>query len=170
MNLKPYLRQTVMVEAAGEPDRYGEYTFSEPTSYPARKELVQRQVRNSLGQEILSSTRVTMVEEFQIGDLIDGEAIQDRENIVPLSGIVAGWIYYLWGLMARGKKGSGKYGRAVSGGRHHTVWNNREHVYRKLKKRYGAAKAARIANAGHTKIGRKKMARKAAATRKMRGR
>lgn len=63
----------------------------------------------------------------------------------------------------------GKFGKAVSGGQHKTVWNNREHVYRKLKKKYGAKKAARIANAGKTRVGRKIMAKKAAASRKKRG-
>ncbi len=64
----------------------------------------------------------------------------------------------------------GRYGKAVSGGKHHTVWNSREHVYRKLKKKLGAAMAARIANAGKTKAGRSRMAKKAARTRKRRGR
>ncbi len=71
--------------------------------------------------------------------------------------------------MARRKRSS-KYGRAVTGGRHRTIWNNRERVYEKLKKRYGVRKAARIANAGHTKAARSRMAKKAARTRKRRGR
>jgi hypothetical protein len=70
--------------------------------------------------------------------------------------------------MARKKKS--KYGRAVTGGRHHTIWNSRERVYEKLKKKYGVKKAARIANAGKTKAARSAMARKAARTRKRRGR
>lgn len=57
----------------------------------------------------------------------------------------------------------------VTGGRHKTIHNNRERVYEALKKRYGVKKAARIANAGHTKEARKRMARKAARTRKRRG-
>lgn len=69
-----------------------------------------------------------------------------------------------------GRKRRSRYGAAVTGGRHHTIWNNREHVYRKLKKKYGAAKAARIANAGKTKAARKRMGKKAARTRKRRGR
>jgi len=64
----------------------------------------------------------------------------------------------------------GKYGRRVSGGRHKTIWNNRERVYEKLKRRYGTRTAARIANAGHTKAGRSRMAKKAARTRRRRGR
>jgi hypothetical protein len=64
-----------------------------------------------------------------------------------------------------------KYGRAVTGGRHHTVWNNREKALRGLKKKFGNTRSAyAIANAGHTKAGRKKMAKKAAATRKAKGR
>jgi hypothetical protein len=42
---------------------------------------------------------------------------------------------------------------------------SRSHVYAKLKKTMGKKKAARIANAGKTKAGRSRMARKAARTR-----
>jgi hypothetical protein len=71
--------------------------------------------------------------------------------------------------MARRKRTS-KYGKAVTGGKHRTIWNSRENVYEKLKKKYGVKKAARIANAGKTKAQRSAMARKAARTRKRRGR
>ena len=62
-----------------------------------------------------------------------------------------------------------KYGKLVTGGRHKTVWNTREKVYEKLKKKYGAAKAARIANAGKTHADRSRMSKKAWRTRKRRG-
>ena len=60
---------------------------------------------------------------------------------------------------------------SARGGKYGFVYRNRWDVYRALR-RHGASKskAARIANEGHTKIGRKLMARKAAATRKARGR
>lgn len=59
---------------------------------------------------------------------------------------------------------------SARGGKFGYVEKSRQDVYKALRKQ-GATKekAARIANAGITKIGRKKMARKAAATRKMRG-
>lgn len=74
--------------------------------------------------------------------------------------------------MARKKRKSKKRGKAgVKGGKHHTVYNNREHVLPALKRQYGnTPKAYAITNAGHTKAGRKRMARKAARTRKRRGR
>lgn len=56
------------------------------------------------------------------------------------------------------------------GGRVRGIAAGREDVYERLKTRYGKTKAAKIANAGKTKIGRVRMARKAARTRKMRGR
>jgi hypothetical protein len=46
----------------------------------------------------------------------------------------------------------------------------RKDVYKKLKKRYGKRIAAAIANAGRTFAGRSRMAKKAARTRKRRGR
>ncbi|MFI8853670.1 hypothetical protein ACIGW3_26240 [Streptomyces sp. NPDC053499] len=42
----------------------------------------------------------------------------------------------------------------------------RVRVYERLKQMYGKARAARIANAGKTRAGRKQMARKAARNRK----
>jgi hypothetical protein len=47
-----------------------------------------------------------------------------------------------------------------------TIAPGRVDVYKKLKKRYGKELAAKIANAGKTKMGRKIMAKKAAASRK----
>ncbi|MDP9478350.1 MAG: hypothetical protein M3R38_22160 [Actinomycetota bacterium] len=64
----------------------------------------------------------------------------------------------------------GKFGKAVSGGRHKTVWNKREKAYKSLKRKMPVGMAARIANAGKTKAARSRMAKKAAATRKRRGR
>jgi hypothetical protein len=55
------------------------------------------------------------------------------------------------------------------GGKFGFVYRNRQNVYRALI-REGKSKrvAAAIANEGHTKVGRKAMAKKAARTRKMR--
>jgi hypothetical protein len=57
------------------------------------------------------------------------------------------------------------------GGKYGFVYRSRHDVYRALR-RGGASKskAARIANAGRTRAGRSRMARKAARTRKRRGR
>lgn len=64
----------------------------------------------------------------------------------------------------------GKFGAAVSGGRHHTVWNTREHTIRALKKACRGKPNCNpwaIANKGVTKMGRKEMARKGALKRKL---
>lgn len=57
----------------------------------------------------------------------------------------------------------------MTGGRHRTVYNNREKAYRALKKEMPVGVAAAIANKGKSKAGRKAMAKRAAATRKRRG-
>lgn len=59
---------------------------------------------------------------------------------------------------------------SARGGRHGYVARSRHDVYRALRRK-GKSKtvAARISNAGRTKAGRKSMARKAAATRRRRG-
>lgn len=50
-----------------------------------------------------------------------------------------------------------------------SIAKNRRHVYERLKgKGFSKAKAAKIANAGKTKKGRSRMAKKAARTRKRR--
>lgn len=95
MNIRTFLRQSVQVQRRDSVNPYGEYEYSDPETHPARKEIIQRQLRDQQGTQTLSSTRVTMIEELQVGDLIDGEAIADRENIVLLSGKVAGWRYFL---------------------------------------------------------------------------
>lgn len=59
---------------------------------------------------------------------------------------------------------------SARGGKYGFVYRTRQDVYRALR-RQGKSKsvAARISNAGHTKAGRKVMARKAAVTRKRSG-
>lgn len=60
---------------------------------------------------------------------------------------------------------------SAKGGKHGYVCRTRHRVYRALRRQgYTKEKAARIANAGCTKLGRKKMAKKAARTRKLKGR
>lgn len=56
------------------------------------------------------------------------------------------------------------------GGKYGFVYKSRQNVYRKLVGRYGKEGAARIANAGRTHAARSRMAKKAARTRKSRGR
>lgn len=57
------------------------------------------------------------------------------------------------------------------GGKYGFVYKSRHRAYRAIRKQGASkSKAARIANAGVTKTGRKVMARKAAATRKRRSR
>lgn len=68
---------------------------------------------------------------------------------------------------ARQQAGSGRGGGAEMPGRIRGITDSREHVYERLKKKgMPKRKAARIANAGKTKAGRSRMAKKAARTRK----
>jgi hypothetical protein len=67
-------------------------------------------------------------------------------------------------------KRTSKFGKPVTGGRHHTIWNSREKAFDALKKKMPVGRAAAIANAGKTHAQRSAMARKAARTRKLRGR
>lgn len=57
------------------------------------------------------------------------------------------------------------------GGKYGYVVRSRQNVYRALRRKGASkSKAARIANAGRLRVGRVRMARKAARTRKARGR
>ena len=57
------------------------------------------------------------------------------------------------------------------GGKYGFVYKSRQNVYRALRRKgFTKSKAARISNAGRFHIQRSSMARKAARTRKMRGR
>ena len=63
--------------------------------------------------------------------------------------------------------------KSVTGGRHRTVYNSREHTLASLKRACKGKPGCNpwaIANKGKTKAGRSAMARKAAVTRKRRGR
>lgn len=60
---------------------------------------------------------------------------------------------------------------SAKGGKAGFVYRSRQDVYRALRRKGMTKKiAAMISNAGNTKTGRKRMARKAARTRKRRGR
>lgn len=60
---------------------------------------------------------------------------------------------------------------SARGGKYGFVYRRREDVYRALRRKGMTKKrAAKIANGGHTRIQRSRMARKAARTRKRRGR
>jgi hypothetical protein len=59
---------------------------------------------------------------------------------------------------------------SARGGKYGFVYRDRQDVYRALRRKGASkSKSARIANEGHTKVGRKIMAKKAAVTRKRRG-
>jgi hypothetical protein len=58
----------------------------------------------------------------------------------------------------------------MPGRRLRSIAAGRQHVYERLKKTMGKRRAAKIANAGKTKAGRSRMARKGARTRRRRGR
>jgi len=60
---------------------------------------------------------------------------------------------------------------SARGGKYGFVYRSRQNVYRALRRKgFSKSKAARISNAGHFHLQRKAMARKAARTRKARGR
>jgi hypothetical protein len=65
------------------------------------------------------------------------------------------------------KGGTSKYGKAVTGGKHHTVWNTREKALEAIKRNCHPPKCNpyAVANKGKSFAGRSDMAKKAAKTR-----
>lgn len=75
-------------------DGYGEPTYSAPEQHKALKQIKQSSILTPQGTQVPTSSLVTMVEELQIGDLIDDEEVQGRENAV-FNGQVVAWKYLL---------------------------------------------------------------------------
>ncbi len=94
-NLGKYLKQSVTVRRRGSRDFYGEITYEDPVTLPARLEEKQNMVRNNQGTENLSTTRVMTVAELKVGDLVNGLEVAARESIVDISGRTLGWTTYL---------------------------------------------------------------------------
>lgn len=95
MNLKGFLRQTISWESkTGESD-WGDSTYAAPVSLVARVEEKQRRVLNAAGNEVLSETRVMLVDEVAVGDRLDGKQVQARESIVDVGGNTLGWTVFL---------------------------------------------------------------------------
>lgn len=97
--MKKYLKQTVAVTTQTTPGG-GFYGDSPPPTYatrtvPARKTIKQNEVRSAGGTEVIASTEVWLLDEVAIGDTIDGEAVQDRENVIDKNGRVLFWRAYL---------------------------------------------------------------------------
>lgn len=102
MNLRGFLRQTTLWEAqvkdgSGDPvlNDWSEPTYAAPASLPARVEEKQRRVLNASGNEVLSETRVMLVDEVAVGDRLDGSQVQARESIVDVGGNTLGWTVFL---------------------------------------------------------------------------
>lgn len=99
-NIAKYLKQTVEVTTQTAPGGgfYGDDPppkYSTPRTVPARKIIKQNEVRSAGGTEVIASTEVWLLDEIAIGDTIDGEAVQDRENVVSKDGAVLFWRAFL---------------------------------------------------------------------------
>lgn len=87
--------QTVSLERYSGTNAYGEATYETAEDIPARIEEKQNLKRDQQGVERLFSTRVLTVEEVALGDLINGNTVEARENIVDFFGEIMGWRSYL---------------------------------------------------------------------------
>lgn len=95
MNLRGFLKQTTSWEAKTGENDWGDPTYAAAVSLPARVEEKQRRVLNASGNEVLSETRVMLVDEVAVGDRLDGSVVQARESIVDVGGNTLGWTVFL---------------------------------------------------------------------------
>lgn len=93
-----YLNQTVTVRRVSPPapgDFYGSPVIGIPETLPARKTTKQQRRLSAGGTEVLTSTEVWLLGEIAIGDTVDGEPVQDRENVVVKDGEVLFWKVFM---------------------------------------------------------------------------
>lgn len=95
MNIKGFLRQTVAWQQKTGENEWGNAAYASPVVLPARVEKKQNMVRSPGGTEILATTRVMLIQEVDIGDTLDGQEVQARENLVDIQGRVLGWVAFL---------------------------------------------------------------------------
>ncbi len=97
-NIAKFLNQSVVVRRSSPSapgDFYGQPVLSAPETLPARKSIKQNEVRSAGGTEVIASTEVWLLNEIAIGDLVDNEPVQDRENVVGKDGSIVMWKCYL---------------------------------------------------------------------------
>ena len=89
--VKKYLKQTVALRRAGEPNDQGEPGYSEPETVGARKVAGFGRTVNDLGVEVPNRTTLLTEAEVSVGDLIDGVPVAGIEEIVDKRGKTIGY-------------------------------------------------------------------------------
>lgn len=95
MNLQGFLHQTTSWEARVSENEWGDPIYASAVELQARVEEKQRRVLNAAGNEVLSETRIMLVDEVDVGDRLDGAEVQARESIVDVGGNILGYTVFL---------------------------------------------------------------------------
>ena len=85
--IKDYLNQTLIWGQAGEPDVYNEIPFTN-VFIKGRKEEGFKLIRNSQGQEVVSSACVFTDEAVKVGDKVDGRIVLSAQPMNDLDGSI----------------------------------------------------------------------------------
>ena len=99
--LRRYLNQTAQLERAGEPDRYGNASYSPPEPIQVRKENRARQVISTTGETVTSRATIYLATEVKPGDKIDGCLVLNTGDMVDKGGNIVGYEAYMGENMGR---------------------------------------------------------------------
>lgn len=89
--IKKYLKQTVAVRRAREPNRSAEPSYFDPETARARKVPGFGKTVNELGVEVPNRTKLLMDVELAVGDLVDDAPVEGVEAIVDKRGKTLGY-------------------------------------------------------------------------------
>lgn len=80
-----YANQSLTWKVAGTPDQYNEITYTSST-IKGRKEINNRLIRNSEGEEVVSGSFIVTASAVAVGDMIDDKLVLRSEPLPDLDG------------------------------------------------------------------------------------
>ena len=92
--IEAYANQSLTLEKAGALNSYGEFTYATST-IKGRKQTEFKLVRNSTGQEVVSTAQVFTTTAITVNDRIDGQVVIAVQSAVDIDGAVQFYQVYL---------------------------------------------------------------------------
>lgn len=80
-----YANQSLTWKVAGTPDQYNEITYTSST-IKGRKEINNRLIRNSEGEEVVSGSFIVTASAVAVGDMIDDKLVLRSEPLPDPDG------------------------------------------------------------------------------------
>lgn len=89
--IEDYCNQSAVWKHISDSNEYNEPVYSEPVTIKCRKEQKFKLVKNKLGQEVVSDTKLTTVMPVQVDDLIDDRTVISVLSLVDFDGNTEGY-------------------------------------------------------------------------------